>query len=196
MDPSSQGRYLRRLFPSANAIVGSVKLGIRWQVNVSGCHLCLRSFSYASAMETSCISRRCITGSKIAGVHMMQRTIQSFPKFSVLPRPLRIRQPLIMSLPVGMLWWGQLVNSHLWAQELSLEHLLEMAGTHTQIRTKEVFHPTRLWALLPHRSYVFPTAQPAFRHTLIHSTISTTYWPVSCEDLSQQVCPRRLGGPF
>jgi hypothetical protein len=30
-----------------------------------------------------------------------------------------------------LLWWGQLVTSPLWAQELSFEHLLEIARTHT-----------------------------------------------------------------
>jgi hypothetical protein len=30
-----------------------------------------------------------------------------------------------------LLWWGQLVTSPLWVQELSFEHLLEIARTHT-----------------------------------------------------------------
>ena len=35
-----------------------------------------------------------------------------------------------------LLWWGQLVTSPLWARELSFEHLLEIARTHTDSTSK------------------------------------------------------------
>jgi hypothetical protein len=40
--------------------------------------------------------------------------------------------------PSKVLWWGQLVTSPLWAQELSFMHLLEIARTQTD--NKEAFY--------------------------------------------------------
>jgi len=40
----------------------------------------------------------------------------------------------------SLLWWGQLVTGPLWAQELSFEHLLEIARTHTD-SDKQAFLP-------------------------------------------------------
>src|ERR1700751_2581469 len=43
------------------------------------------------------------------------------------------------------LWWGQLVTSPLRAQELSFEHLLEIARTHTDRQQANFLTKTRLW---------------------------------------------------
>jgi hypothetical protein len=42
-----------------------------------------------------------------------------------------------------ILWWGQLVTSPLWAQELSFKHLLEIARTHID-RQQASFLPKRV----------------------------------------------------
>ena len=42
-----------------------------------------------------------------------------------------------------LVWWGQLVTSPLWAQELSFEHLLEIAKTHSD-REQASFLPKRV----------------------------------------------------
>ena len=65
-----------------------------------------------------------------------------------------------------MLWWGQLVTSPLWAQQLSFEHLLEVAKTDRQttskLSTKRVSRFRLPIAVVPPQ-----VIQPALWHTFI-----------------------------
>ena len=68
-----------------------------------------------------------------------------------------------------MLWWGQLVTSPLWVQELSSKHLLEIARTHAD-RQQASFLPKRiskfcfLIVAMPSQSYSQPFGVPLSLH--------------------------------
>ena len=77
-----------------------------------------------------------------------------------------------------VLWWGQLVTSPLWAQQLSFEHLLEIAKTHRQT-TSELSTKRVSRFCLPIAVVLFPIVQPALWHTFIPFTVYRPYSPCS-----------------
>jgi hypothetical protein len=77
----------------------------------------------------------------------------------------------------GNILWSQLVTSPFWAQELSFEHLVEIASTYTQVDNKQAFYETCLWILLPPPCHSPNcTSQPFGMPLSLHNTFAlTTY---------------------
>src|SRR5947209_1145118 len=69
------------------------------------------------------------------------------------------------------LWWGQLVISHLWAQEQSSKHLLEIVRTRTDSK-KASFLPKRVSGIclptvaMPFQLYSQPFGMPLSLHSI------------------------------
>jgi hypothetical protein len=76
-------------------------------------------------------------------------------------------------------------SSSLWAQELSFEHLLEIARIHID-RQQEAFYLTHLGVLPSYRCHAFPIVQPALWHTLIPSTIGIERYTESKENVRRE----------
>ena len=82
-----------------------------------------------------------------------------------------------------LLWWGQLVTSPLWAQELSFEHLLEIARTDRQTTSKLSTQRVSRFCLpivaVPSQSYNLPFGIPlSLPHYAVGKVCTTEcFWP-------------------